>query len=103
MKTWSTKKRLSVILLKFLPARMRWASQSPMNGARPACSAPTMTVQTAFWSQRRVWPVKPMPTVNRSRTKPLTQLISRGNRYEAVRKTRIRWNPTKRIMAEAPQ
>ena len=46
-----------------VPPRMNRASQSPMNGTRPACSAATTTDHVAFWSQRSNWPVNPIASV----------------------------------------
>jgi hypothetical protein len=52
-KTWIAKNRLKVAPPMVLPPRMKCASQSPINGTRPACSAATTTDHAAVWSQRR--------------------------------------------------
>jgi len=78
-KTWKAKKRLRVAPPMVSPARMNRASSPPTTGIRPACAAPTITDQTAFWSQRRSCPVKASARVSSSSTAPESQLSSRGN------------------------
>ena len=84
-KTWKAKNRLSVAPPMVSPARMKRAISSPTTGIRPACAAPTITDQTAVWSQRSSWPVKASARVSRSSTAPVSQLSSRGNLYAAMR------------------
>ena len=78
-KTWKAKNRLSVAPPMVSPARRKRASSPPTIGIRPAWAAPTITDQTAFWSQRSSWPVKARARVSSSSTAPESQLSSRGN------------------------
>ena len=78
-KTWMAKKRLKVAPPIVFPPKMKRASQSPIKGTRPACSAATTTDHAAVWSQRSSWPVKPIARVKPSNSTPVDQVISRGN------------------------
>ena len=62
-----------------LPPRMKRATQSPIIGIRPACSAATTTDHAAVESHRSSCPVNPIPRVKASNRMPVVQVISRGN------------------------
>ncbi len=72
------KKRTSVNVVNSVPPRSALLMKGPMNGIVSVIEVPTVVAQNARWFQGSRYPVKPMPSVSRSSTTPVTQVISRG-------------------------